>query len=184
MLAQLYSAETCELAGFAYNAGELSGAATHAMETLRQLEAEPTAERSRLLVNAVKRMTPRPLEAGFYAPGKAGPIGHYALLLREQGLEYELIASILGTLSPRRDEQDPSAWEIHRASVVGALKRSTNNRKVLLRRVFANEGTLETVAQLFPPGDHWMVLLSARAEKNTRAAISFRSRRGNSTPAG
>lgn len=184
VVARIQSAAACELADLAYNAGDLSGAAMRAKDALEAFEAEQSSDKLAHLVDALRAMVPRPVAAEFYGPGKAGSKGHFANVLRDRGLEYEQIATILDVLKPRESCKNESHWKVHRASAIDSVKRSINNRKVLLRRQFGDESVLGKLAQNFPLGVRVMLLLSVHAERDARFTVSVRSGGGDPAPAG
>jgi hypothetical protein len=159
-------------AGFAFGVVSRTALAAQASAAITALVAGGSEEDLAKLKKALGTLAPRPVIAGLYRPGAAGPVGQFALHLREWGLPYEEIVAILDDLKAPDTYPSVDAYKRRRTARVDAIKHRINGEKAKLRRMFGDDRVLETSAQNLPrQGRPYVVLFSIRVEKHSTATI-------------
>jgi hypothetical protein len=160
-----------EKEGVAFGARTLPSGPAEAAAAIDALLNEPTETGLEQLRAAFQTLAPRPVVAGFYRPGAAGPMGQFCMHLREDGLEYHELAEILGDLPTRESFRSDDAYARQRAAVVDALKHRINALKLKLLARFGSDRVLGDRARNLPRHKRWAVLFSIRVEAHSTATI-------------
>lgn len=160
-------------AGMGYGACSRSDATSNAITSIERLLLEGRTTDLETLRTALAQLVPRPVVAGFYAPGAAGPFGQFLMHLRERGLSYEEIALLIGELKPRERYKTLDTYMRSRKATADAIKHRINGQKGRLRRDFGDDGALgeRCAAQNLPRQEWWVVLVSIRVEPFSEVTI-------------
>ncbi|MDB4985916.1 MAG: hypothetical protein JWN04_1094, partial [Myxococcaceae bacterium] len=164
-----------EATGIAYGARVRSPAPTESLAAIDALLGAPSRGELDRLRSALTTLAPRPVVAGFYKPGASGALGQFVMHLREDGLSYEEIATILGELKPREEHASEEKYQLHRTSVVDAVKHRINGEKRKLRRSYGSSAVLggDDGAENLPRQERWVVLVSAGGQASSPVTISI-----------
>ena len=141
---------------------------------------EKVAEQLRATSHSLLERLPDVFSANFYTPGGTGPVGQFAMVLREHELAPAVIAEILARIPDRSAFQYEASWKRHRAAAVGNVKRLVNRAKRKLSRA-VRAGTAEAPRPV-PPDAFECVIVQLNAGPNGHISGYLAARRDHAAP--